>query len=602
MASRTLSSFTSPNRKDAEIGRRSRLSTESAPAPQLSEAQVEQGYRSRPPTQEKAGSRGDASVDEATGRNITGARWFLVCAALYLADLLYGLDTTIAADIQGAVIDAFSDVSQLAWIGAGFLLGSVAVILPYGFLFTSFDMKWLYVAGVALFQIGSAVCAAAPSMNALIMGRVIAGAGGTGIYLGGLNYFSELTTWEERGTYLSGTGFVWGVGAILGPLVGGGFAVSPATWRWGFWINLVIGAVTAPIMLLYPPSIYPSEGKLVGNRLANLDFVGFVLSVGVWVAFAMGLISAGGVWPWNDGRTIATLVVFGVLPVLYVLQQYFCVFTTPSNRSFPGHLLKSRTQVLLYVATSCAITALFITTYYIPIYFQFVQNDTTLMAALRLLPFLLVTVSVNLASEWALSRIKYYMPFFLASGILLTVAGSLFYVYLKPSTPAADIDGFSVVMAVGTGLTLQLGYTVATLKAEPADAVSAINLQNVSQIGSTVICLVVGGQIFQNAAVGNLRQVLAGRGLSEAELRDAVSWVHSAVFETLSGDIRDSAVAAISAAMQKSFVLVIVAGALEILSALGMKFERLFGEIVTIWYLLEGIDHGTKKFGLLGGV
>ncbi|RYP43032.1 hypothetical protein DL768_010117 [Monosporascus sp. mg162] len=290
-----------------------------------------------------------------------------------------------SADIQGTVIDTFSDVSQLAWIGAGFPLGSVAVILPYGL----------------------AVCAAAPSMNALIVGRVIAGAGGTGIYLGSLNYFSELTTREERGTYLSGTGFVWGVGTILGPLLGGGFAVSPATWRWGFWINLVVGAVTAPIMLLYLPSIYPREESRQGT-----------------------------------GRPTSTCV--------------------------------------------------------------------------------------NLASRWALSRIKYYMPF-LASGILLTVAGSLFYVYLKPSTPTADIYGFSVVMAVG-----------------------------------------------------NLRQVLAGRGLSTAELRDAVSGVHSAVFESLSDDTRDSAVAAISAAMQKSFVLVIIAGALEILSAFGMKFKRLLGDFVTM--------------------
>ncbi|RYP01528.1 hypothetical protein DL764_006194 [Monosporascus ibericus] len=457
--------------------------------PQLSGAQAEQSYRSRPPMQEKAGSRGDANVHEATGRDVTGARWFLICAALYLANLLYGLDITIAADIQGAAVDAFSDASQLAWIGAGFPLGSVAVILPYGFLFTSFDIK----------------------------------AGGTGIYLGGLNYISGLTTREEWGTYLSGTGFVWGVGAILGPIVGGGFAVSPATWRWGFWINLVIGAVTAPIMLLYLPSTYRSEGRSTGNRLANLDFVDFVLSVGVWVAFAMGLISVGGVWPWDDGTTIKTLVVFGVL---------------------------------LFAATSCAITGLFTTTYYVPICFQFVQNDTTLMAALRLLPSLLVTVSVNLASGWALSRIKYYMPFFLASGILLLVAGSLFHRH----------HGRRHLPDAGAG------YTVATLKAEPADAISATNQQSLSQLGSTVICL----------AVGNLRQVLAGRSLSEAELRDAVSGVHSAVFETLSGDIRGSAVAAISTAMQKSFVLVIVAGALETLSALGMKFERLVGEIVTM--------------------
>ncbi|RYP40038.1 hypothetical protein DL766_000062 [Monosporascus sp. MC13-8B] len=81
---------------------------------------------------------------------------------------------------------------------------------------------------------------------------------------------------------------------------------------------------------------------------------------------------------------------------------------------------------------------------------EFAQNDTTLMAAVRLLPFLLVTVGANLASGRALSKIKCYMPFFLAFGIPLTVAGSLFYVRLKPPNPAADIYGFSVVMAVGS--------------------------------------------------------------------------------------------------------------------------------------------------------
>ncbi|RDW78579.1 uncharacterized protein DSM5745_05431 [Aspergillus mulundensis] len=76
-------------------------------------------------------------------RKVTGFRWFLVCAALYLSALMYGLDTTIAADVQGAATETFGEVSQLAWIGAGFPLGSVAVILPYGFLYTTFNMKYL---------------------------------------------------------------------------------------------------------------------------------------------------------------------------------------------------------------------------------------------------------------------------------------------------------------------------------------------------------------------------------------------------------------------------------------------------------------------------
>ncbi|PKS07919.1 hypothetical protein jhhlp_006528 [Lomentospora prolificans] len=522
----------------------------------------------------------DASALDDNVRKITGIRWVLVCAALYFSALMYGLDTTIAADVQGAVVKSFGETSQLAWVGAGFPLGSVAVILPYGALFAKFNMKWLYIAGIVLFQVGSALCGAAPNMNALIVGRVIAGAGGTGIYLGGLNHFSALCTREEKGTYITGIGFCWGIGTILGPVVGGGFSVSSATWRWGFYINLVIGAVTAPIYLFYLPSIRPTKGKTVWERLAHLDFVGAILSAGLWVAFAMAFISAGGIWAWDDGRTIATLVVFGVLFILYALQQYFCVFTSPENRSFPGHLLKSRTQILLYITTSCSITATFVGTFYIPLYFQFVQNDTPLMAAVRLLPFLLIMITVNLLSGWGLSKVSYYMPFYLASGILMTLAGALFYVYLKPSTPTANIYGFSILLAVGAGLTLQIGYAVASLKVKPADVVNSINLQNVSQIGSTAICLVIAGQIFQSVAVRNLTSALAGQGFSQGEIQGAVAGAQSALFEKLSGELRDAALEAITGAMQKSFVLVVAAGALGTVCALAMRVERLFGEII----------------------
>lgn len=94
-------------------------------------------------------------------------------------------------------------------------------------------------------------------MDALIVGRGIAGLGGAGIFLGYvqeqrhriksllicillsiLNYFSLCTSDKERGRYISGTGVVWGTGAVLGPVVGGAFSTSSATWRWAFYINL----------------------------------------------------------------------------------------------------------------------------------------------------------------------------------------------------------------------------------------------------------------------------------------------------------------------------------------------------------------------------
>lgn len=65
-----------------------------------------------------------------------------------------------------------------------FPMGSVAVILLFGWLYELFEIKWLMIGSVVLFEVGSAICASAPTMNAMIVGRVVAGAGGSGMYLG----------------------------------------------------------------------------------------------------------------------------------------------------------------------------------------------------------------------------------------------------------------------------------------------------------------------------------------------------------------------------------------------------------------------------------
>lgn len=99
-------------------------------------------------------------------------------------------------------------------------------------------MKIIFIASIVIFEVGSTVCGAAPTMNALIVGRVIAGIGGAGLYIGILQYLTTLTTHDERGGYMGGVGFVWGLGAVLGPVIGGSFSDSGATWRWAFYINL----------------------------------------------------------------------------------------------------------------------------------------------------------------------------------------------------------------------------------------------------------------------------------------------------------------------------------------------------------------------------
>lgn len=108
----------------------------------------------------------------------------LTLAGLYIGALLYGLDTTIAADVQGPVYKSLGEIQNLPWVGLGFPMASVATILFIGRSFGLFEIKALMLTSIFIFEVGSALCGASPSMNALIVGRVIAGVGGAGMYLG----------------------------------------------------------------------------------------------------------------------------------------------------------------------------------------------------------------------------------------------------------------------------------------------------------------------------------------------------------------------------------------------------------------------------------
>lgn len=82
------------------------------------------------------------------------------------------------------------------------MIGGVSFVLPFGSIYAMFDTKKIYIGSVITFSVGSAVCGAAPNINAFIIGRVIAGVGGIGMYLGVMTLLSVNTSVTERPIYL----------------------------------------------------------------------------------------------------------------------------------------------------------------------------------------------------------------------------------------------------------------------------------------------------------------------------------------------------------------------------------------------------------------
>ncbi|RDW70025.1 hypothetical protein BP5796_08422 [Coleophoma crateriformis] len=517
-----------------------------------------------------------SSVPEAAEyvRPISNVRWYLVCLGLYLSALLYGLDTTIAADVQGPILQSLGEIEKLAWVGIGFPMGSVSIILLVGCCYGLFDIKYLVISSLTVFEIGSAICGAAQNMNMMIVGRVIAGMGGAGMYLGALTYVSIFTSVRERPIYNALIGLCWGSGAILGPVIGGGFAVSSATWRWAFYINLPLAAAVAPIFFFLVPNFNPAPDRSTREKLAQLDWVGAILNAAVFTIFQVVLTFAGSTWKWDSAGPITLWIVLGVATILYAVQQTFSIFTTPEMRLFPVQFLKSRTMLLLYFATAACSTGLSIGVYYIPLFFQFTHGDSAIQAAVRLLPYICLVIFCIMLSGALLPVFGRYQPFFVLTGILLVVGGALMHT-VTASTSPSTIYGYEVLMAIGAGLSMQIGYSIVVVKVAPHEIAAAIGYMNVAQIGSMAIGLSIGGSILQNRGFINLRDALSAYHFSEQELRAALGGAQSVILQGGDAQVRTLAIEAIAKTLQSLWVLTIVAGAVALVSGVFMKREKL---------------------------
>jgi len=292
----------------------------------------------------------------------------------------------------------------------------------------------------------------------------------------------------------------------------------------------------------------------------------------------MALTFGGSLWAWNDHRTIITFVFFGVTLISFITTQYFSILTTPENRIFPGELLKSRSMILLYFGTACAATALFVPIYFIPLFFQFAHSDSALKAAVRLLPFILVAVFFVLLNGGIMPKIGYYNIFYILSGVFILIGGSLMYT-VNTNTSTSAIYGYSVLIAIGSGLTSQAAYSIGPAKVSPERAPAVIGFFNVAQIGSIVIALVISGTIFQNLSYKNLYEVLNPLGYTSQQIHSATAGTRSEVFDTLTPEVRERAVEAVTASISKLYALVIAAGSLSLVSSVFMKREKLFMEM-----------------------
>ena len=169
----------------------------------------------------------------------------------------------------------------------------------------------LYAAGTALFTLGSLLCGLATDPVFLVAARIVQGLGGTIVYATSLALLSNAFHGKERGTAFGIYGAVLGIGAALGPVLGG-FLTSGISWRWIFFINIPVGVATIAVTLMKVDESRDPEA-------ARLDWRGLVTFTGALALLVYGLISSSG--GWGLPKVYGSLAGAGVLLAAFLVAE-----------------------------------------------------------------------------------------------------------------------------------------------------------------------------------------------------------------------------------------------------------------------------------------
>jgi hypothetical protein len=132
---------------------------------------------------ETEASNGETDDDS---RYPSGTKLALLTFGLAMATFVIALDNTIIATAIPRITTDFDALNDVGWYGSSYLLTTTSLQPSFGKVYTYFDVKWVYLSALMIFELGSILCAAATGSTMLIVGRAVAGAGAAALFSGGM--------------------------------------------------------------------------------------------------------------------------------------------------------------------------------------------------------------------------------------------------------------------------------------------------------------------------------------------------------------------------------------------------------------------------------
>src|SRR5262245_54994130 len=235
----------------------------------------------------------DARTDSGQASWLPHSEARVIVFGMLLPVFMGSLDNTILASALPTIGREFGDAHSLPWLITIYLLGSTAVVPLYGKISDIHGRQFTLRIAIALYMLGSLVCALAPNMTVLILGRALHGVGGGGLASTGAVVLGDVVAPKERGRYYAYFAVIYTTAGASGPALGG-FLSDHIHWSAIFWLNIPLGIAAAAVTTILLRRLPRHE------RPHRLDITGALLIVSASVAFMLGLNLGGRSYPWTS--------------------------------------------------------------------------------------------------------------------------------------------------------------------------------------------------------------------------------------------------------------------------------------------------------------
>ena len=442
-------------------------------------------------------------------KNARASAPWLALAVLALGLFMTLLDLTIVnVAIPSIVDDLHASLDQILWVLNGYSLMYAVLLITSGRLGDIFGPRNMFIAGVVVFTVASALSGLAQDPTQLILARGAQGLGAAILAPQGLPIMTTIFPPERRGGVFAIYGGLAGLAVLAGPIVGG-FIVTNFGWRWIFYVNLPVGVLIVALALALVPDLRP-------GRRHRLDLAGVALATVGLFGVVFGLIEGqrynwGTVW---SGITIPEIIAAGVA----VLAIFFIIQWRRQDREplLPFAVFKDRNytvMTLVLMAMGFAMVGVFLP---ITIYFQSVLGLSAFDAGIATAPMPLVMMLFSGVVAPLAARFGKYI---LMAGLTLFAIGMAYIAWRVQ----VDANRWSFVPGLVLGGLGLAGvwtpvYSLATRDLQPRLAgVASGVLSTVQELG-TVIGSAAIGAVLQNRLATGLQEHAVGYS---AQLPDA---------------------------------------------------------------------------------